>query len=181
MNRNTIEYPQPYKVMNGWLYREIQSSRGAYDKPLCNFLPYIVREVTLDDGAETSKRLLLSGVKCTGEPLPEVEISGTELSSFNWVMEHWGADCVLEVGSNVKDHVRYAIQQTAADAERSTVYTVTGWKKIDGAWHYLLPGERYSCRTSSQAIGAGKLWKRSLVKRWHKCCCVRPAQRTCAI
>lgn len=142
MNRNTIEYPQPYKVMNGWLYREMQSSRGAYDKPLCNFLPYIVREVTLDDGAETSKRLLLSGVKCTGEPLPEVEISGTELSSFNWVMEHWGADCVLEVGSNVKDHVRYAIQQTAADAERSTVYTVTGWKKIDGAWHYLLPGDQ---------------------------------------
>ena len=103
-------------------------------------LPYIISEVTVDDGAEEVKRLRLGGVRQNGSCLPEIDVTGNELGSFNWLIEKWGADCILEIGSTVKDSVRYAIQQTAHDADRCTVYQVTGWKKIAGRWMYLMPG-----------------------------------------
>lgn len=133
-------YPEPFKIMDGCLYREVQSRNGSYDQKLCNFLPYIISEVTVDDGAEEVKRLRLGGLRQNGSCLPEIDVTGNELGSFNWLIEKWGADCILEIGSTVKDSVRYAIQQTAHDADRCTVYQVTGWKKIAGQWMYLMPG-----------------------------------------
>lgn len=133
-------YPEPFKIMDGCLYREVQSRNGSYDQKLCNFLPYIISEVTVDDGAEEVKRLRLGGLRQNGSCLPEIDVTGNELGSFNWLIEKWGADCILEIGSTVKDSVRYAIQQTAHHADRCTVYQVTGWKKIAGRWQYLMPG-----------------------------------------
>ncbi len=133
-------YPEPFKIMDGCLYREVQSRNGGYDQKLCNFLPYIISEVTVDDGAEEVKRLRLGGFRQNGSCLPEIDVTGNELGSFNWLIEKWGADCILEIGSTVKDSVRYAIQQTAHDADRCTLYQVTGWKKIAGRWLYLMPG-----------------------------------------
>ena len=137
---NYPNYPEPFKIMDGCLYREVQSRNGSYDQKLCNFLPYIISEVTVDDGAEEVKRLRLGGLRQNGSCLPEIDVTGNELGSFNWLIEKWGADCILEIGSTVKDSVRYAIQQTAHDADRCTVYQVTGWKKIAGRWQYLMPG-----------------------------------------
>lgn len=133
-------YPEPFKIMDGCLFSEVQSRNGSYDQKLCNFLPYIISEVTVDDGAEEVKRLRLGGIRQNGSCLPEIDITGNELGSFNWLIEKWGADCILEIGSTVKDSVRYAIQQTAHHADRCTVYQVTGWKKIAGRWTYLMPG-----------------------------------------
>lgn len=144
MNKNNdgpVRYPPPYRVKDGCLWQEVVTKQAKYDRKLCNFLPYLTAEITLDDGAEETKRLRLGGVRENGTPLPEIEIAGSELASFNWLLEKWGVDCILEIGSTVKDSIRYAIQQTASGAERKTVYAVTGWKKIDGAWRYLLPGD----------------------------------------
>ena len=138
---NYPSYPEPFKIMDGCLYREVQSRNGSYDQKLCNFLPYIISEVTVDDGAEEVKRLRLGGIRQNGSCLSEIDVTGNELGSFNWLIEKWGADCILEIGSTVKDSVRYAIQQTAHHADRCTVYQVTGWKKIAGRWTYLMPGK----------------------------------------
>ena len=140
-NNRPVLYPPPYKVKDGCLCQEVVTKQVKYDRKLCNFLPYLTAEITLDDGAEETKRLRLGGIRADGTPLPEIEIAGSELASFNWLLEKWGVDCILEIGGTVKDSIRYAIQQTASGAERRTVYAVTGWKKIDGAWHYLLPGD----------------------------------------
>lgn len=140
INNKSPSYPHPYKVIDGCLFREVRTRNGSYDQKLCNFLPYIVSEVTLDDGAEESKRLVLGGVRQDGSLLPEIEVTGSDLGAFNWLIDKWGADCVLEIGPNIRDSVRYAIQMTAPDAERQTVYEVTGWKKIGGGWRFLMPG-----------------------------------------
>ena len=139
--RGVPVYPAPYKVIDGCLYREVRTKNGSYDQKLCNFLPTIISEITIDDGAQESKRLRLGGVRQDGTPLPEIEIAGSELGGFNWLIEQWGADCVLEVGLSVKDRLRYAIQQTAHAAEHQTVYAVTGWKKIGDEWQFLMPGD----------------------------------------
>lgn len=133
-------YPHPYKVIDGCLFVERTNRQGKYDQKLCNFTPYLKSEITLDNGLEETKRLCLFGEHAGGYALPEIEITGSDFSSFNWLIEHWGVDCNLETGGNVKESIRYAIQSTAPQAERKSIYAVTGWKKIGGEWQYLMPG-----------------------------------------
>ncbi len=117
------------------------SRQGNYDRKLCNFIPWLVREITVDDGMETSTRIVLAGIHSNGTELPEVEIRADEFSAFSWLPDRWGMNCILETGIGVKDSLRYAIQSTADQAERQTIYTVTGWRKLDGQWQFLMPGD----------------------------------------
>ncbi|MEE1017469.1 MAG: DUF927 domain-containing protein [Ruminococcus sp.] len=136
-----VRYPLPYKVVDGNLCMEVTEKHSKYDKKLANFTPYIKSELTIDDGATETKVLRLAGQHANGEALPEIEVSGKDFPSFNWLFEKWGAKCILEVGKNVKEHVRYSIQSTSENAEQQFIYQQTGWKKIGNAWHYLLPGD----------------------------------------
>ena len=135
------KYAQKYQVRGNRLYEIMAGKNGTYERLLCNFAPEIVREITVDDGAETTTYVRLCGVHESGRTLPEIEIPASELAGFNWLAERWGMDCILEVGKSVKDCVRHAIQTTAANAEKKTVFAVTGWKEINGKWHYLMPGD----------------------------------------
>ena len=110
-----------YKVIGGNLCMEMNSKQGAYDKKLCNFVPRLISEITVDDGFEPTKRLRLGGTLAGGRELPEIEINGSELGAFNWLIDKWGMECVLEVGRNVKDNVRHAIQLTAPSAEKKCI------------------------------------------------------------
>ena len=131
----------PFEIRDNSLYVTTASKRGSSTMKVCNFVPQIVSEKTVDDGAVTEKTLILSGVHADGSVLPKVEVTGADLSNFNWLLDKWGAKCIIEVGQSRKDHLRYYIQTTSAEAEQSAEYHVTGWKKIGGEWHFLLPGE----------------------------------------
>ena len=134
-------YAQKYRIKGNRLYETVVGKNGSFERLLCNFVPWITAEITLDDGAETTTWIRLRGIHESGLPLPEIEIPAAELAGFNWLAQRWGMDCILEVGKTVKDCVRHAIQTTAAGAEKKTVYTVTGWKNINGKWMYLMPGD----------------------------------------
>ena len=136
-----VQYPSPYKVIDGNLCMEVTEKHSTYDRKLSNFTPYIKSELTIDDGATETKYLRLAGKHANGEVLPEIEVSGKDFPSFNWLFEKWGAKCILEVGKNIREHLRYAIQQTAEYAEQQFIYQQTGWKKINNEWYYLLPGD----------------------------------------
>ena len=130
----------PYYHNGNSLYMHKETKYGKAESKLCNFVPCIESEKTVDDGAVVEKSLVLSGVHADGSTLPKVEVTGADLSNFNWLLDKWGAKCIIEVGQSRKDHLRYYIQTTAEDAEQSTEYHVTGWKKINGEWFFLLPG-----------------------------------------
>ena len=134
-------YALAYRVVDGCLLETRNSKQGSYERKLCNFAPWIVSEITLNDGVETTTWIRLRGKHQSGRTLPEIEIPAAELSGFQWLAKHWGMDCILEVGQNVKDALRYAIQTTAEQAEKRTVFTVTGWRKLDGEYHFLMPGD----------------------------------------
>ena len=136
-----VQYPLPYKVVDGNLCMEVTDKHSTYDRKLSNFTPYIKSELTIDDGATETKYLRLAGKHANDEVLPEIEVSGKDFPSFNWLFEKWGAKCILEVGKNIREHLRYAIQQTSEYAEQQFIYQQTGWKKINGEWCYLLPGD----------------------------------------
>lgn len=139
--KNSNQDSYPYEIRDNCLYVTTISKRGSSTTKVCNFVPRIVSEKTVDDGAVTEKTLVLSGIHADGSTLPPVEVNGADLSNFNWLLDKWGAKCIIEVGQRCKDQLRYYIQTTSENAEQLTEYHVTGWKKIDGEWHYLLPGD----------------------------------------
>lgn len=131
----------PYYHNGNSLYMHKETKDGKAESRLCNFVPCIESEKTVDDGAVTETRLVLSGKHSDGSILPSVEIGASELSSFNWLIEKWGAKCIIDVGQSKKDNVRCFIQMTSQLADHVTEYRVTGWKKINGEWQYLMPQE----------------------------------------
>nr|WP_316623907.1 hypothetical protein [uncultured Ruminococcus sp.] len=139
--KNNSQDSYPFEIRDNCLYVTTVSKRGSSTTKVCNFVPRIVSEKTVDDGAVTEKTLVLSGVHADGSTLPKVEVTGADLSNFNWLLDKWGAKCIIEVGQRCKDHLRYFIQTTCDSAEQLTEYHVTGWKKIDGEWYFLLPGD----------------------------------------
>ena len=46
-----VQYPSPYKVVDGNLCMEVTEKHSTYDRKLSNFTPYIKSELTVDDGA----------------------------------------------------------------------------------------------------------------------------------
>ena len=86
-----VQYPSPYKVVDGNLCMEVTEKNSTYDRKLSNFTPYIKSELTIDDGATETKYLRLAGKHANGETLPEIEVSGKDFPSFNWLFEKWGA------------------------------------------------------------------------------------------
>ena len=86
-----VQYPSPYKVIDGNLCMEVTEKHSTYDRKLSNFTPYIKSELTIDDGATETKYLRLAGKHANGETLPEIEVSGKDFPSFNWLFEKWGA------------------------------------------------------------------------------------------
>lgn len=136
-----IPYSAKFTVRDNCLFERKDSKNGPYERKLCNFTPWLVSEIIVDDGVEQQTRIRLCGRHENGRMLPEIEIPAEELGSFNWLLKHWGIDCILEPGLSVRETLRYAIQTTADAADRRTVYSVTGWRKADGQWQFFMPGD----------------------------------------
>ena len=138
-------YPPPYYADSGGLYVEVISKTGAVMKKLCNFLPRIISELTVDDGTRITKSYRIGGTDEFGNALPEVDVPATELEKMTWIQNNWKASCDLCVVGQVEKHVRFAIKSTSQYAQQKYFFGYTGWKKIDGEWQYLLPGNpKYS-------------------------------------
>lgn len=143
-NKNQLKdfYSAPYYTENGCLcYLPV----GRQDSPgimLCNFAPRIVREVIVDDGAEKTRQYLIGGTDANGNNFTPVEVPAGELEKMSWIANCLDASCDLCVVSQVEKHVRCAIKTTARFADKRYIFSHTGWKKIGGEWHYLLPGDK---------------------------------------
>lgn len=133
-------YSHPYYAMDGKLYIEKQSKSGPYLEQLCNFTPRIVSEVTFDDGQTVRKEYRIGGEDEYGNPLPEVDVAADELGRMDWLANYWPATLRLSVVSSMEKHVQCAMKETAVFAEQKYVFAHTGWKEIDGEYHFLLPG-----------------------------------------
>jgi hypothetical protein len=138
------EAPSPeeqYRVEGGCLCRVTSMPFCApIPTPLCNFDARITEEVVHDDGVEQSRRLTISGTLAAGEPLSPVEVGMEEFARGDWPLARWGSHAVVCAGLGNKDHLRAALQLLSGQVVRRTVYTYTGWCRIDEAWAYLHAG-----------------------------------------
>ncbi len=135
----TERFLHPYKVMGNCLFMEQTVKNHPIDKKLSNFVAWIIEEIIQDDGINKEVMVKIEGIHASGRKLPEVAVLLNKLSSFEWV-DRWGADCVLEVGSNVRENLVKAVRETVFHSKRRREFVVTGWKKIDGEYKFLMPG-----------------------------------------
>ena len=135
-------FPKNYEVIDNGLY--LIKHRRDYEEQIfiCNFVPYIVSEIICDDGLELSRRYEVEGIDKHGELLPRIVISEKEFANMDWVRNKWGLVCNIAPDSSASKRLRYAMQETAEHAEKKYIYLTTGWHKINGRWHYLMPGDK---------------------------------------
>jgi hypothetical protein len=130
-----------FQVVSGRICNCVQCPDGSIDtKPLCNFSATITHEVVHDDGAETTTYFRLAGELDDGTRLPEIDVPAGEYADMAWVTALWGARPIINPGRAVKDQLRAAIQYLSGRVAKVTVYGHTGWRRIDGQWHYLHAG-----------------------------------------
>lgn len=133
-------YAPPYTAHDGNLCRAIASKSGIVYLRLCNFVPYLLCEMTVDDGTEITRKYRIGGYDENGEMLPPVDVPATELEKMEWMVNRWGARCDIDIVPHVREHIRAAIKSTARYAEHKYIFAHTGWQKINGRWQFLLPG-----------------------------------------
>ncbi len=132
----------PYAVKDGCLgYMRSEKGGEPYFVKLCNFVPFITSQLIVDDGAETKVRVEIGGFDFRGSPLQTITVSDEKFNSLDWVRNNWGFEFNLETGQTVKDRIRYFLQATAVQADKKTVFAVTGWKRISSQWKFLMPGD----------------------------------------
>ena len=150
------EYAPRYFVRDNCLYETGINKQGAYEKKLCNFAPGATCEIMMDDGVSFTRYVQLGGVHQSGRQLPEITIPAEDVEGLGWIVKYWGMDCILEPGLKVKSSVWNAIQSTALNTEKITVFATTGWRYVDGNWRYLLPGdEQYTVELPGKMNGYG--------------------------
>jgi hypothetical protein len=144
MDANPEDDHPRYIVKGGAIYSLERTKEGQYYRRLCNFNARIDRQIVRDDGQTTTRHMQIAGGLDTGERFPQVRVCAEDFASMAWTLSQWGARAIITAGQSAKDKIREAIQVFSKDAETTTVYTYTGWSKIDGKRVYL---------TTSGAVG----------------------------
>lgn len=129
-----------YSCVDGCVMAErLDKSGETITTPLSNFAPLIVEEVERDNGVETQVEFLIEAEGTTGRRFPSVRIPAKNFSGMGWVLERYGSQANICAGNTKRDQLRYAIQ-AASTPTRRTVYSHTGWRKVNGKWCYLYNG-----------------------------------------
>ncbi len=100
-------------MVDGCLCQETTKRNKPTTERLCNFTAYIVNEVLFDDGVGTSRTMRIGGVHESGRKLPEIEVTANEFKKMDWVLERWGADCIIQPVPRAAERICAAIQSTA--------------------------------------------------------------------
>ena len=139
-----IGEPRPYVMNERGIFRLTRSPSGdPIEQQLANFAARVVENVIRDDGETPTRTIEIAGTM-NGRVLPAVSLSVEQFNRMDWPTRTWGTAALIHPGQGAKDHLRYAIQrlshQGAEKAPERTLFTHTGWRRIDGEWIYLSAG-----------------------------------------
>ena len=110
-------------------------------KVLGTFVALPVREVTRDDGLQVIRQLEIAGWNSAGKRMPQAWVDMEKFGGMGWAATNWGLAANIMPGTTVKDKLRMVITAAGAQtATQHTIYSHTGWRKINGKWAYLYNG-----------------------------------------
>ena len=135
-----------YEVVDGGL----QTAEG---KRLTNFVARIMKEISLDDGAETKVFFLVEAELEDGTPLGAVTMEPRDFLRTNWPTERLGAAAQVYPGPRALEEVAAAIQ-SLSQPEKVRMYARTGFAEVDGCPVFLMPSNSLA-PTASVQLPAG--------------------------
>jgi len=101
---------------------------------LANFTGRIILSALHDDGLAAERHFTVEVVSRGTRRIAEMQ--ATRFPDMRWIADI-GHNFIIQPGSTSKDHCRAAIQLNSLDAAEKTIYTHTGWRKINGQSVYL--------------------------------------------
>jgi len=120
---------------NGLVYRK--PGRMFEPERLTNFTAQIVSEQVEDDGSLDEIRLF--EIECNLEGRKHsVRVPASKFGAMAWPTAMIGARAI--VFPSKAEMARAAIQSLSRNIRQTTIFTHTGWRKIDGVPHYLHGG-----------------------------------------
>ena len=134
-------YPLGYEVKHGCLMFKRPQDEKAILELVCNFVAWIVSEVTMYDGQKKTTRLTIAGKHSDGSALREVTIDASEITQNEWIVNNWGMKCIFANRYGIMNQFAHALQHTVFSARHSDKYRVTGWYKDENGWRFLMPYE----------------------------------------
>jgi hypothetical protein len=139
-------YDVPLKLLEGTNYqiidkamwkiviKESKNSKGETVRnidatPICHFVIWPVRKIQKSDGAY----LELEGILPNGIPMKRVVITMKDCHKMEWLGPAWhiGAEAV-ESGKEKELRNCLGMMGQNANIQEVTIYTKTGWEKVDG-------------------------------------------------
>lgn len=107
---------------------------------LANFSARIIGETIVDDGAEPARHLQIE-IQQPKRAVVSAMVPIERWVGLDWIVETFGPRHIIQPGNGKRDHLRCAIQELSGDElVTRTIYTHTGWRKIEGRWNYLHAG-----------------------------------------
>lgn len=111
----------------------------ADEKPVPLFMngsALIDYEIVSDDGIIENRYFVMVGKLQDGRDLPPIKVMVAQFPSMAWPLQ-WGNKLIVSPGAGNKDNARAAIQVLSGDVRTEREYRHTGWRHIDGSWHFL--------------------------------------------
>jgi hypothetical protein len=134
-DQNGVADP-PYYISENQLVRRERNTKGSREIIMSNFTAEITEDICRDDGAGEIREYQLKAKLHSGEPLPSVTLPASSFNSMGWVPDAFGARARIKVGMANQQHTAAAIQYLSSPLQRR-IYTHTGWREINGRWHFL--------------------------------------------
>jgi hypothetical protein len=130
-----VQSPQFYSRPDG-LIRVVTRGEKLVEIRLTNFQATITANICLDDGVETKREFEIQA-ELLGRR-SQFSVSSSEFARMDWAIERLGSSAITF--PNQREYARTAIQSLSMTAEEHSVYTHTGWRRVDGVWLYLHSG-----------------------------------------
>jgi hypothetical protein len=136
---NLTQAGDRYFEKGGCIYMTVTVAKKEVPKRLTTFTARIIADIDVDDGSGEIENSYEIGAT-HADQRKQFVVPADEFKAMLWVAK-LGGKAFVEPGSGMQDHARGAIQHLSDDPlPRRTVYTHTGWRKVDGKWVYLHGG-----------------------------------------
>ena len=112
---------------------EDKGSGELKSAPVTNFRARIVRDIVIDDGEDSRRRLGVEA-KLAGNRIT-CSMSGAEFSRMGWVLDKLGPQAIIYPGQ--QQHARTAIQWLSGQIRQERIFAHLGWRKNGADWVYL--------------------------------------------
>ena len=138
---NELLNPHGYNFSNKGLTRRYIRKDIVEEKVISNFISPPTRFVTYNDGNETRTVVTLKMILNTGKKLDEITVDIKDFESINWLSNGvWNFEPRISPSGNNKEFFKDAVKILSQKAEKETIYSHMGFRRINGQMYYLYHG-----------------------------------------